>query len=961
MSEPPAKKAKTEDPADGDGAAMEVDEVDAPNDSRPKVREQADFAVQDSTVNLLRGPNMLTPLTEGGLQYLLAGARSNIGIKAGRYMFEVQVVQNLAVPDGSSPSNPSAKPKHQLRIGLATQQASLFLGDSDESVFFDSDGTFGHHLARTAGSEKFGSGDCVAVVLNLLQDEPTLTLYKNGVRASKPQLLPEALRGKALYPAVCFRNMSLRYSFGPEPSMDMPFKCRMVQDAAKADVTATPAPKPKDGRHEVLFPVFLPGQGAFDWLDMFLNEHADYTELSDRMMMQWAEKSGVQRLKGYDLSTWGSQDRPDFSTGLKAFDCCDFKQSLLTVATMQPRNFVVMEMSNNLRLQGREAAMRLWPKDKFRRVCIVNIGEPTGVFKRESQELLLAEKQAKLDKEYEKNLPMYEQQRMLEKKKLEIQKATAAKTDKEAQAEEKVEVEEPQLPERPVAELTEEEKKMWCRPRPVADVSETELGKHFLEYSLPQRTEGFDDIRFEWTKAPKMCEESIKQFVEAKRLTARVDYVNPNEWFTTTYKAFQKEVEGWKTKAKVYTAQAGQKTAERQSRIKQRELKRGVVEKDKAARQRQAELRVERAAKNNASREERLKKATEMQEKMREYRQQHPTMQDKAEHMDLVEKVKSDIEKELKNEAELEIKAKDKEESEERAAQQMEIDFAKEIEQEKVEIEEETVKAEAFDKLDIFGVDDINDIGDGRPLYGSFAAEDWLLLQLRFELYLLLNAFHKDVQEEDRKFMHIDNLVFYYYKYYKKALTAKPFGFEMGDVQKLLRFVRDTVRIDPSLKLLKATVPLMETFDVFVMLTEEARRDRERRTTLGDTEAHIKVTAAAMPGLSGPIIGATGAGGPGSMSLDSLGAALGMQTAAKAKGKGQGKMGNNMGKMGPMSGMGAMGGKMGALGKMGMGMGMGKMGMGNPMMASAMGMMANMAAAQMMSKTLPPGLLQQPR
>merc|ERR1711976_405608 len=85
-----------------------------------------------------------------------------------------------------------------------------------------------------------------------------VTLFKNGQRMAPPQPLPESLQGKALYPAITYRNVCLHYNFGPEPLAALPFKCRMVQDAAKEDITLTPkSPAPKDGKYDVLFPVFL--------------------------------------------------------------------------------------------------------------------------------------------------------------------------------------------------------------------------------------------------------------------------------------------------------------------------------------------------------------------------------------------------------------------------------------------------------------------------------------------------------------------------------------------------------------------------------------------------------------------------------------------------------------------------------------------------------------------------------
>ena len=56
--------------------------------------------------------------------------------------------------------------------------------------------------------------DCVmAIVINLDAESPnanTITLFRDGLAASRPMQLPEILHGKVLYPHVTFRNASLQ-------------------------------------------------------------------------------------------------------------------------------------------------------------------------------------------------------------------------------------------------------------------------------------------------------------------------------------------------------------------------------------------------------------------------------------------------------------------------------------------------------------------------------------------------------------------------------------------------------------------------------------------------------------------------------------------------------------------------------------------------------------------------------
>merc|ERR1719333_1754510 len=75
--------------------AKELEE-DAPADSRKRVAADAvSMNLADTTLNVLptAGGKLLGALHEGGLQYLLAGARAGVGVKAGRYLFEVRLTE----------------------------------------------------------------------------------------------------------------------------------------------------------------------------------------------------------------------------------------------------------------------------------------------------------------------------------------------------------------------------------------------------------------------------------------------------------------------------------------------------------------------------------------------------------------------------------------------------------------------------------------------------------------------------------------------------------------------------------------------------------------------------------------------------------------------------------------------------------------------------------------------------
>merc|ERR1712070_353033 len=129
--------------------------------------------------------------------------------------------------------------------------------------------------------------------------------------------------------------------------------------------------------------------------------------------------------------------------------------------------------------------------------------------------------------------------------------------------------------------------------------------------------------------------------------------------------------------------------------------------------------------------------------------------------------------------------------------------------------------------------------GNGEPLYVEFGFEDWALLSLRYEFFLLVQAYKQDVDDEDRVGIHESNLVFYYNKYYAKQLTPKYYGKESN--QDLIEMVKDTVAMDKEHNVLISNLESdVDCLDIFVKLTEESRRERQRRVDAGDETARLK-------------------------------------------------------------------------------------------------------------------------
>mmetsp|Transcript_45932 Transcript_45932/g.116793 ORF Transcript_45932/g.116793 Transcript_45932/m.116793 type:complete len:927 (+) Transcript_45932:75-2855(+) len=856
MAEPAAKRAKTEGeaapeepekPAEGQAKAEEPKEPeepvekeeDAKPDKSPKVKDSIVFHTQDTTMNLMQSTfgNVLMPLTDGGMQYLLAGARANTGVKVGRYAFEVKLVEVMNPADDPAARQRTPMPRCQLRVGFATEGSSLFIGDGEDSVCFDSEGSYIHNRIKTTPSQKFGTGTIVTVLLNLDPASPnanTISLFKDGERACQPQALPESLRGKMLFPAVTFKNVTVHYNFGPAPLAPLPFTCRMLQEATAKDAKVVPAPA-KDAKHEVVFPVCLPDEGTFDWLDMFLEKNPQYIELSDRAMLTWAEKSGLTKPKGF--SARSSNDKPEMGFGIAVLDDHSIRRVLQAIAPVQQRNYVVMEVKSNLMKDERKELISKWAGSSFKKTAVCMMGDPPASFKKRSQEVALTQKQLASDAEFKAKQEEERRKKMLDKRQRQLEKerqkalkqqakvqaevkkqmdiakkkaeALAAGEEykeeeeekkeepEEAEEEEKEEEEEdePMDEEPPKVELTAEEKKLVFRRNPIPDLTSYSLNTSFVKFSVPDKDEGFDEIRYDWSKQDK-CRDYLKQWVQEKKTTTRIEDLQPGDWFVSKWKDWQKTLQSWHAKQNTYKAAVAKRAA------------------DKAARQ-------ARRAAAAAAREARAKAAAAKKEM----------------------EAKAAAEKKAAEGGEGGDETK---EAEEKPAEDVKMEDPEPEEKEESEDDKDEGKVD-FDKLDVFGVEDVLDVGGGEPLFSTFGFEDWTMMSLRFELHLLAHAFKRDVKDPDRIGIHVEHLAFYYNKYFKKHLNHKLFGLE--SIEEMLQLVKETVYITKKSKVLESLLPDdMENFSIFVMLTEEARRERNRRVDMGDESAKLKFSSPSVPG-----------------------------------------------------------------------------------------------------------------
>jgi len=760
----PAPKRAADSPAEGEPpakkATIEESEVDDPEDTRPKIDIPVTIQPHEMTLNVMPtlGGRLLMPLSDCGLQHLLAGARANVGIKSGRHLFEARIVETLI--DNLKVKSPA--PKVQVRIGFSLPGSSLFLGENEESICWDSEAFFHSETTRKPSGFRFGKDHIIGVLLNL--DANTVSMFRDGERVAKPMELPESLKGKALCPHVTFRGVSLQLNFGPKPMAPLSFKCRMVAGAATEDVEIAAAPPMNNGKCEVVFPMAVPDEGPFDWLEAFLEENPHHVELSNRQLVDWVTKSGIEKRNKLSGSK-SSNDRPEVSFGIPALEDLSARKIIHAVAPLAPRNYVIMEVRGNLLKSERTSLIRSFGQ-KFQSIACVAVGEPAAAHKTKVHAQLLKQKQVKIDAEFRSKKAALERKKAIDARqkalkqtrdKVEaLKKAAAAakkkddgdddaeandeeKEDEKAAEDEKNEEEEEKEEEPPAAELTEEEKRTWYSSSGTSDMAAVTLNTSFANFDLPTVDEGFSEIRYDWLDE-SAAKDYLAKWKRDRKLTTRVEDIQPSQWFSKKFEEWTKAVQEWQQKQKTYTKDPEKK----------------ALLADKAAEAKAAAIR-----------------------------------------------------------------AKEKETAGD---------------------EDEEKEAE----VDVLLFEDVNDIGDGEPLYAHFVFEDWTLVSLRFELYLLVQAFRKDVDDVERPGVGETHLAFYYTRYYKKQLTLKHYGF--SKTEDLLDLVKDTIAID-SLTNVLAINSLADdediTFDMFLKLTEDARRERQRRIDAGDTTAKLKFLAQA--------------------------------------------------------------------------------------------------------------------
>jgi hypothetical protein len=93
--------------------------------------------------------------------------------RSGRYMFEVKILETLSQASATAAESRTPMPRNLLRIGFSTAGSVPLMGDTEESICFDSEGKFLFNKKATLVSQKLAPGCTIAVMINLTSGNST--------------------------------------------------------------------------------------------------------------------------------------------------------------------------------------------------------------------------------------------------------------------------------------------------------------------------------------------------------------------------------------------------------------------------------------------------------------------------------------------------------------------------------------------------------------------------------------------------------------------------------------------------------------------------------------------------------------------------------------------------------------------------------------------------------------------
>jgi hypothetical protein len=133
--------------------------------------------------------------------------------------------------------------------------------------------------------------------------------------------------------------------------------------------------------------------------------------------------------------------------------------------------------------------------------------------------------------------------------------------------------------------------------------------------------------------------------------------------------------------------------------------------------------------------------------------------------------------------------------------------------------------------------------GSEAPQFSCFTYEDWALLNIRIELYLLLLALQRGADDPGNTFISTQHLPIYNNKFFLKRFTIDGFK-EFGQLEEI---INNTVVIKGENVFIQPELDHCSDFGLFVQHTETHLRARRRRVDNGDESGILNFAAGLLP------------------------------------------------------------------------------------------------------------------
>merc|ERR1712151_463471 len=119
----------------------------------------------------------------------------------------------------------------------------------------------------------------------------------------------------------------------------------------------------------------------------------------------------------------------------------------------------------------------------------------------------------------------------------------------------------------PKVELTAEEKQTRFIKTAVPDLTSYDMSSFFATFTMPQKDEGFDDIKFTWEKS-KESEAYLRNWIIEKKTSTKVENLKPSDWFKQQKSKWDASVVAWNKDISTYKAAITAKDLKKKNREK---------------------------------------------------------------------------------------------------------------------------------------------------------------------------------------------------------------------------------------------------------------------------------------------------------------------------------------------------------------------------------------------------------